>query len=143
MDVLLRECGKHRVLRQGTDVLDVTLNQDLTADECVQLLVARNEFTLGLPYFLVVCRLGAFERISMAAGRVLADAPDHRPQGIVFVDAGFRARTVAGMVIRSAGLFVRHRPLFHFSSTEDDAQMWLEKARQQLCAETQRPSSGA
>lgn len=131
-DQLVRRCGKHTMTRVDSDILDITLEGEVTRDEIHQLLAARSELTSGWPYFLIVCRLRAFERISMAASRELADAPDPRPQGIVFTDASFRARIVAGMVIRSASLFVRQRAVFHFSSSEEDAEAWLKEARRKL-----------
>jgi hypothetical protein len=36
------------------------------------------------------------------------------------------------LVIRSASLFARERSLHHFSSSEDEAYVWLEEARRTL-----------
>lgn len=134
-DPLVRHCGKQRIARVGEDVLDIALRGELTRQELLDLIDARQALTDGLRYFLIVCRLAAFERISMATGRVLANAPDPRPQALLFLGASYHTEMLARMIIRSASLFARQRSRVQFASTEDDMHSWIQQMRQALVAE--------
>lgn len=132
---LVRHCGKQRIARICEDVLDIALRGELTQQELHELIDARQALTEGLRYFMIICRLTAFERISMAAGRVLANAPDPRPQALLFLGASYHTEMIARMIIRSASLFARQRSRVQFASAEEDTQPWIQQMRQALVAE--------
>jgi hypothetical protein len=124
-----RRCGGQIIALEAPDLLVVTLCGGVTREDIEQMLAARAEYTAGLDHFLVLCRMGDLTGISIDASRALADSPDPRPQAVAFLNASFRQRVIAGMVIRAARFFLSPMGPYHFSDTEAEAHAWLEDMR--------------
>jgi hypothetical protein len=138
-----KSCGKQQIGLQAPDLLLVTLRGSVTREEIEGLLAARDALTKGLDHFLLLCRLDDFSGVTMAGNRALAEAPDSRPQAVTFLGASYRTRIVTEMVIRAANLFTQTHALWHFSSTEREAFIWLEGARAALCRRVGRAAAAA
>ncbi|MCK6587896.1 MAG: STAS/SEC14 domain-containing protein [Polyangiaceae bacterium] len=142
-DVIERRYGEHTICLEAPDLLVVTLCGGVSQAEIEQIIWAREELTAGLDHVLVLCRLGHFTGISMAASRVLSGSPDPRPQAIVFVNASFRQRVIAEMALRAARFFSGPLGRHSFTDSEEEARAWLNDARHTLLSRSAPPAEQA
>jgi hypothetical protein len=128
--VVETHCGNQSITFEAPDLLVVKLRGEVTRQEIRDLHAARDALTAGLEHVLLLCCLRDLERISMAAGRGLADKPDPRVRAIALVNASYRTQILAQMAIRSAQLFTNIHTVLHFAETEESARAWLANVRE-------------
>jgi hypothetical protein len=132
------ECGHQWTALEMPDVVRLTLQGKVTLEECRMINAAHLEYGKDVPYFFYLIDLTALEDLPPAVRKEASETVKTLPlRGTVVKNAPLRAKVLARLLLTAANLFRRGpeaNPLI-FVDTEEEAQAWYEKRRQQVGGE--------
>jgi len=132
------ECGQQWTALERPDVCRLTLQGKVTLEECRQIKEAHLEYARDVPYFFYLIDLTSLEDLPPAVRKEASETVKLLPlRGTVVKNAPLRAKVLARLLLTAANLFRRGpeaNPLV-FVETEEEAQAWYEKRRQQIGGE--------
>jgi len=132
------DCGQQWTALEKPDVVRLTLQGKVTLEECRKINEAHLEYAKDVPYFFYLIDLTALEDLPPAVRKEASETVKLLPlRGTVVKNAPLRAKVLARLLLTAANLFRRGpeaNPLI-FVDTEEEAQAWYEKRRQQVGGE--------
>ena len=132
------ECGHQWTALDMPDIVRLTLQGKVTLEECRMINQAHIEYAKDVPYFFYLIDLTALEDLPPAVRKEASETVKLLPlRGTVVKNAPLRAKVLARLLLTAANLFRRGpeaNPLT-FVDTEEEAQAWYEKRRQQIGGE--------
>jgi len=132
------DCGQQWTALEKPDVVRLTLQGKVTLEECRKINEAHLEYAKDVPYFFYLIDLTALEDLPPAVRKEASETVKLLPlRGTVVKNAPLRAKVLARLLLTAANLFRRGpeaNPLI-FMDTEEEAQAWYEKRRQQIGGE--------
>jgi hypothetical protein len=132
------ECGHQWTALDLPDVVRLTLQGKVTLEECKRINEAHLEYAKDVPYFFYLIDLTALEDLPPAVRKEASETVKSLPlRGTAIKNAPLRAKVLARLLLTAANLFRRGpeaNPLV-FVDTEEEAQAWYEKRRQQVGGE--------
>jgi hypothetical protein len=132
------DCGHQWTALELPDVVRLTLQGKVTLEECQMINQAHIEYGKDVPYFFYLIDLTALEDLPPAVRKEASETVKTLPlRGTVVKNAPLRAKVLARLLLTAANLFRRGpeaNPLV-FVDTEEEAQAWYEKRRQQISGE--------
>jgi hypothetical protein len=128
-------CGQQWTGLELPDVVYMKLQGKVTLEECRMLNEAHLEYGKDVPYFFYLLDLTDLEDLPPAVRKEASETVKLLPlRGTAVKNAPLRAKVLARLLLTAANLFRRGpeaNPLV-FVETEDEAQAWYEKRRQQV-----------
>lgn len=126
-DILI---GKHRLRLEPPDIMFVTNDGDVSAEEATAISAQLEAFAQGKDLLLVLFNVERGKSVAPQARKEIVDSMSRLPVGgVAMVGAAFSQRVLATLMSKAMLLLHPAAPPLRFFSTEAEARAWLSERR--------------